>query len=77
MVLKSLLGLNAVLATKLNGQQLFDEGSALRDAGKLAEGYSLILQSAEHGNENAMAVLGSIYLLGEGKEEWPEAVRWL
>lgn len=77
-LLKSLLGLNAVLAAKLKGQQLFDEGTALRDAGKLKEGYLLMRQSAEHGNKNAMAILGSIYLLGEGvKENGAEAVRWL
>lgn len=77
-LLKSLLGLNAVLAAKLKGQQLYEEGTALRDAGKLKEGYLLILQSAELGNKSAMAILGSIYLLGEGtKENGPEAVRWL
>ncbi|MDZ4295163.1 MAG: hypothetical protein U1C47_24965 [Hydrogenophaga sp.] len=76
--LKTLLGLNNLLAAKIKGQQAYDEGIALREAGNLKDGYLLILEASELGNENAMAILGSIYLLGEGAaEDGQEAVRWL
>lgn len=76
--IKNLVGLNSLLAKKINAQQAYNEGVALREAGDFVGGYPLILQSAELGDENAMAILGSIYLLGEGaKENGTEAVRWL
>jgi TPR repeat protein len=76
--LKTLLGMNSLLAAKLKAQQAYDEGVALRGAGNFKDGYLLILQSSELGNENAMAILGSIYLLGEGvAQNGKEAVRWL
>lgn len=77
-LIKSLIGLNAAIAGKIRAVQAYDEGLALRDAGNLKEGYVLIRESAELGHEGAMAILGSIYLLGEGaKENGAEALRWL
>jgi TPR repeat protein len=77
-LIKSLIGINAAIANKIRAVQAYDEGLALRDAGKLKEGYVLIRESAELGHEGAMAILGSIYLLGEGaKENGAEALRWL
>ena len=77
-LIKTLIGLNAAMTGKMRSIQAYDEGLALRDAGDLKGGYALIKESAELGHEGAMAILGSIYLLGEGvKENGPEALRWL
>ncbi|MDS4075697.1 MAG: hypothetical protein RKO68_06965 [Candidatus Accumulibacter sp.] len=76
--IKTLIGLNAAMAGKIRSIQAYDEGLAKRDAGNFKDGYVLIKESAELGHEGAMAILGSIYLLGEGtKENGSEALRWL
>ena len=77
-LIKSLIGFNAAVADKIRAVQAYDEGLALRDAGNFKDGYVLMRESAELGHEGAMAILGSIYLLGEGaKENGTEAIRWL
>lgn len=57
---------------------LYDEALALHGAEKYKEAEPLMRQAAELGNPNAMAILGSMYLLGQGvPENGKIALEWL
>jgi TPR repeat protein len=74
----NLLALNAALAGKVRSVQAYDEALSLHVAGEFKLAYPLMREAAELGNENAMGLLGSMYLLGQGiKEDGVQAERWL
>lgn len=77
-LLSNVLALNKLLGDKVRAQQLHMEGMALHDAGQFKQALELLREASELGNEKAMCLLGSMYLLGEGTpENGREALRWL
>ena len=76
--LSHLLTLNSILLRKTQGLMLYDEALALHAAKKYKEAVPLMRQAAELGNPNAMGILGSMYLLGQGvPENGAIALEWL
>lgn len=76
--IKNLLSLNSVLLAKAKAITTYDEALAFHDGKDYAAAAPLMIQAAELGNLNAMTVLGSMYLLGQGvKEDGAAAVYWL
>ncbi|PKO48738.1 MAG: hypothetical protein CVU31_03975 [Betaproteobacteria bacterium HGW-Betaproteobacteria-4] len=77
-LIKSLVGLNAAMSKKIRSVQACEEGLAFSNANEFKKAFPLLLEASELGNEKAMSVLGSMYLLGQGTpENGVEAVRWL
>lgn len=77
-LIKNLLTLNTALLTKARSITAYDEALAFRNAKEHAKALPLMVEASELGNVQAMAVLGSIFLLGQGvKEDGKQAVSWL
>lgn len=77
-LIRNLLSLNTAIAAKSRSILAYDEALALRDAGKHSEALPLLAEAAELGNAQAMAVLGTAYLLGQGtRENGAMALKWL
>lgn len=77
-LIKSLVGLNVAMSNKIRSVQACEEGLAFSNAKEFKKAFPLLLEASELGNEKAMSVLGSMYLLGQGTpENGVEAVRWL
>ncbi len=56
----------------------YDEAMAFYSAKEFKKAFPLMIEASEHGNAEAMSILGTMYLLGEGvKEDGREAVVWL
>lgn len=76
--ISNLLNLNLFLANKIRATQAYDEALAYADANEHRKAAQLLKEAAELGNADAMAVYGSVLLLGKGvQENGPEAVKWL
>src|SRR6476646_2271625 len=55
-----------------------DEALSLNEAGRYKEAFALMKESTESGNGREMAILGTMFLLGDGvAENGKEAERWL
>lgn len=77
-LLQNLMSLNMVLAKKVRNVQVYDEALAFHRSGEFRKALPLMREAAELGNTNAMTLLGSMLLLGQGvAENGKEAVVWL
>lgn len=66
------------LQNKTKATQLYDEALAHYRAKKYRNAFPIMRESAQFGEKNAMALLGSMYLLGQGTyENGEEALKWL
>lgn len=76
--IQNLLNINVLLAGKIRGVQAYDEAIAYHGAKDYRAAFPLMLESATLGNPQAMSILGSMYLLGQGTtENGAQAVFWL
>ena len=76
--IKNLLTLNSALLSKARSTTVYSEALAFRDAKEYDKALPLMIEAAELGNVQAMSILGSMYLLGQGvKEDGALAVMWL
>ena len=77
-LISNLLSLNVALGDRLRSNTAFDEGLAFNDAGEFKKAFPWMLEAAELGHEEAMCLLGTMYLMGQGiAENGHEALRWL
>lgn len=66
------------LQNKTRAVQLYDEALAHYSSKKYRNAFPIMRESAQLGDKNAMAVLGSMYLLGQGTyENGEESLKWL
>jgi len=66
------------LQSKTKAIQLYDEALAHYSAKKYKNAFPVMREAAQLGEKNAMALLGSMYLLGQGTyENGEEALKWL
>jgi len=66
------------LQNKTKATQLYDEALAHYSAKKYRNAFPIMREAAQLGEKNAMALLGSMYLLGKGTyENGEEALTWL
>lgn len=76
--LASVLSINAILLNKIQAIRTYDEALALHKSGEYREALPLMQAAADRGSAEAMSILGSMYLLGQGvKENGVVAVQWL
>ncbi len=76
--IQGLLNLNVALAAKVRATIVYDEALAYHSAKDYKKALPLMVEASELGNAQAMCVLGSMYLLGQGvKEDGNLAVQWL
>jgi len=76
--IKNLIFLNGVLLSKAKAITTYDEALALHSAKDYKAAFPLMTQAAELGSLDAMSLLGSMYLLGQGvNEDGALAVHWL
>ena len=77
-LIQSMHNLIAALIAKSKSATPFDEALSFNEAGRYKEALALMEQSAEGGNGRDMAILGTMFLLGDGvAENGKEAERWL
>lgn len=77
-LISNLLKLNIALGSKIQSIRDFDEALDLHTNGKFKEAFPLMQKSAELGNPQAMSLLGSMYLFGQGvKADGGQAEQWL
>jgi TPR repeat protein len=77
-LISNLINLNAALATKARSVMAYDEALVFYLAKDYKQAMPLMVEASELGNAQAMALLGTMNLLGEGvKENGPEALKWL
>lgn len=75
---KTFLSRTRGLADKAKGIVIYDKALALHSAKDYKSAQPLMIEAAKLGNLNAMTLLGSMYLLGQGvKEDGKTAVHWL
>ena len=66
------------LQNKAKAVQLYDEALAYYSAKKYRNAFPVMREAAQLGEKNAMALLGSMYLMGQGTyENGEEALKWL
>ena len=76
--LSHLININAGLAQKAKADMLYAEATAYCQAKEYAKAAPLMSEASELGNPQAMAVLGTMYLFGQGvSENGPAALRCL
>lgn len=77
-IISHLINLNAALAKKARSEIAYNEALAFYSAKDHKQALPLMAESAELGHPQAMCLLGTMYLLGEGvKENGLVAVKWL
>jgi len=77
-LLDALATLNAALVGKIRSITAYDEALALYSDKSYGKALPLMIEAAELGNVQAMSLLGSMYLLGQGvREDGRLAVLWL
>lgn len=77
-LLDTIAKLNAALAGKVRSITAYDEALALYNSRDYGKALPLMTEAADMGNTQAMSLLGSMYLLGQGvKEDGRLAVQWL
>ena len=76
--IKNLINLNAALASKARSLMAYDEAMVFYRAKDFKQALPLMTEASELGNAQAMSILGTMYLMGEGvKEEGLQAIVWL
>ena len=76
--IQGLLNLNVALAAKVRATTGYNEALAYHAAKDYKKALPLMVEAAELGSTQAMSILGSMYLLGQGvKEDGALAVKWL
>ena len=66
------------LQNKNKAVQIYDVALAHYSSKKYRNAFPLMRESAQLGDKNAMAILGSMYLLGQGTyENGEESIKWL
>jgi TPR repeat protein len=66
------------LQNKTKAIQLYDEALAYYSSKKYRNAFPIMREAAQLGEKNAMALLGSMYLMGQGTyENGEEALKWL
>lgn len=76
--IKSLMGLNTILAAKIKADRLYDEADALMTAGEFKSALPLMRQAAEAGNKHAPVHVAMMLLRGQGTTpSWSEAAKYL
>jgi uncharacterized protein len=76
--IRNLINLNAALTQKARSLSAYDEALALHSVKEYRQALPLMIEAAELGNPEAMSLLGSMYLMGQGvKEDGGQAVTWL
>ncbi len=68
-LISSLINLNASLANKARAVLAYDEALALHKDKHYRQALPLMIEASELGNAQAMSVLGTMYLMGQGVEE--------
>lgn len=77
-LISNLLTLNVALGSKLRSIQAFDEGMDLHGQENFKDALPLMQEAAELGNPQAMSLLGTMYLFGQGmKVDGKNAELWL
>lgn len=77
-LIQNLLTLNGALFGRIRALKAYDEAMALQGAKEYTKAFLLLKEAAELGHVEAMALLGTAYLLGQGcRENGAEAERWL
>lgn len=67
-----------VQLNKVKATQVFDEAIALHGAKEFKKSLPLMISAAELGHAQAMSILGTMFLLGQGTaENGKEAEKWL
>ena len=76
--IKNFLFNSRALVNKAKSIVIYDKAITFHGAKNYTEAAPLMIQAAELGKPDAMTVLGSMYLLGQGvKEDGRAAVHWL
>jgi TPR repeat protein len=76
--IRNLINLNALLAHKTRAIIAYNEGMVFYEAKDFRQALPLMAEASDLGNSQAMLILGTMYLLGEGvKEDGRLAVLWL
>ena len=76
--ISNLINLNAALAHKARAVMAYDEALAYYKVKDYKQALPLMVEASELGNAQAMSILGSMYLMGQGvKEDGRQAVSWL
>lgn len=76
--LRNLIGLNSILATKIQSDRLYTEAEAFCSAGQHAEGFLLMCQASEFGNPHATVQAAMMLLKGQGTAcDWKRAAELL
>jgi len=76
--ISNLINLNAALASKARSVMAYDEAMAFYRVKDHKQALPLMIEASELGNAQAMSILGSMYLMGQGvKEDGRQAVVWL
>jgi len=77
-LLSKLVAYAESLQNKSKAIQLYDVALAYYSSKKYRNAFPLMRESAQLGDKNAMAILGSMYLLGQGTyENGEESLKWL
>jgi len=77
-LLSKLVAYAESLQNKSKAIQLYDVALAHYSSKKYRNAFPLMRESAQLGDKNAMAILGSMYLLGQGTyENGEESLKWL
>ena len=77
-LLSKLVAYAKSLQNKSKAIQLYDVALAHYSSKKYRNAFPLMRESAQLGDKNAMAILGSMYLLGQGTyENGEESIKWL
>lgn len=77
-LISNLLSLNVALGNKLRSVTAFDEAMAYHGQNDFKQALPLMIEASELGNPEAMSLLGTMYLFGQGtKEDGRLAEQWL
>lgn len=77
-LIQNLLTLNGLLSSKIRSITAYDEALVLYQTREYKAAFPLLREAAELDNAQAMSILGTAYLFGQGcKENGIEAERWL
>lgn len=76
--ISNLINLNSAMAGKARSIMVYDEALAFYRVKDFKQALPLMIEACDLGNAQAMSMLGSMYLMGEGvQEDGQKAVSWL
>ena len=77
-LIKNLINLNVALAGKARAVMAYDEALVFYRNKDYRQALPLMVEASELGNSQAMSILGTMYLMGNGvTEDGKKAVMWL